>query len=126
MEDHHAGLTLSVQDGDSGGALIDQGFVSLMPLFCSSSLRARVNVVLEMLLATGPFSAVLVLTPLLLPLELDWSFAPVGYSRKTWDYNRKGSKNALRSEWQETIFNVSGAVLIRLIKWKIFAILRVP
>lgn len=51
-KDHHAGVTLSVQDGDSGGALVDQGFVSLMPLFCSSSLRARVDVVLEMLLAT--------------------------------------------------------------------------
>jgi len=51
VEDHPVDFTLSVQDGDTGGTLVDQGFVSLMPLFCSSTLRARVSVVLEILLS---------------------------------------------------------------------------
>lgn len=72
MEDHPADLILSVQDGD--GALVDQGFVSLMPLFSSSTLRARVSVELEMLLATWSLFAVVVFTLLLLPLEPDWLF----------------------------------------------------
>lgn len=72
MEDHPADLILSVQDDD--GALIDQGFVSLMPLFSSSTLRARVSVELEVLLAAWSLFAVVVLMPLLLPLELDWLF----------------------------------------------------
>lgn len=61
MEDRPADLTLSVQASDSDGTLVDQGFVSLVPLFCSSTLRARVNAELEMLLATWCLVAMVVL-----------------------------------------------------------------
>lgn len=46
---HPADLTLSVQGGD--GTFVDQGFVSLVPLFWWRTQRAQVNMVLEMLLA---------------------------------------------------------------------------
>lgn len=48
MEDHAAALVLSVQGGDGDGTLAYQEFVSSLPLFCSTALRARVSVVLEM------------------------------------------------------------------------------
>lgn len=50
LKDHPADLTPPVQDGGNNGILVDQGFVFSMPLFCWSTWRARVNVLLEMLL----------------------------------------------------------------------------
>lgn len=43
-------LTPPVQDGSNDGILVE--FVFSMPLFCWSTWRARVNVLLEMLLAS--------------------------------------------------------------------------
>lgn len=122
LEDHPADLTPPVQDGGNDGILVE--FVFSMPLFCWSTWRTRVKSSWRCFWL--PSSAVAVPKPLLLPLELGWCLAALGYSRKTWGYSGKGTKNTFQSEWQETIFNVSSTVLIRLTKWKILAILRVP
>lgn len=74
MENHPADLTLSVEDGGSEGILVDQGFVSLMPLLSSSPLRGRVSVVLEMLLATWSLSCRGLPALLVLAVELGWLF----------------------------------------------------
>lgn len=74
MENHPADLTLSVEDGDSEGFLVEQRFVSLMPRLSSFPLRARVSAVLEMLLATWSLSCRGRPAPLVSAVELGWLF----------------------------------------------------
>lgn len=74
VENHPADLALSVEDGDSEGILVDQGFVSLMPPLPSFPLRAGVSAVLEMLLASWSLSCRGHPAPLVLAVELGWLF----------------------------------------------------
>lgn len=74
MENHPADLTVSVEDGDSEGIPVDQGFVSVMAPLSSSPLRAGVGAVLEMLLASWSLSCKGHPAPVALAVELEWLF----------------------------------------------------